>query len=403
MTVALVAPLLSRLPLAEPVAAGRPATDAVRQRVVAVDLLGEVRMPPGGEALGTPLGGLSAITYDAGMDVFFALSDDRGSRAPARFYQLAIAIGDGRLTSGDVTFTGVITLTDPAGEVFSAGAIDPEGLALAPGRTFFISSEGDAGADPPVPPFVNEFGRDGRQLTALPVPQHYLPSPAIGVRNNLAFEPLAVSGDGTYLLTGTENALTQDGPATSLTSGSWSRLLAWDLATRRPTFEHVYPVSPIPAAPNPANGAADNGLVEVVPLDNGGTLLAMERSYAVGVGNTVRLFELRLDGATDVAGTPALVNPDTGEALPFTPVDKRLVADIRSLGVAPDNIEGMALGPTLADGRRTLVLVSDDNFNPLQVTQFIALALRLATVPAGTCFLPLALRDSWWPCDPPCP
>ena len=43
--------------------------------------------------------------------------------------------------------------------------------------------------------------------------------------------------------------------------------------------------------------------------------------------------------------------------------------------VAPDNSEGMALGPELADGRRVLVVVSDNNFNPSQTTQVWALAL----------------------------
>jgi 3-phytase len=41
-----------------------------------------------------------------------------------------------------------------------------------------------------------------------------------------------------------------------------------------------------------------------------------------------------------------------------------------------DNVEGITLGPRLPDGRRTVVLVSDDNFASREVTQFIALAAR---------------------------
>ena len=37
-----------------------------------------------------------------------------------------------------------------------------------------------------------------------------------------------------------------------------------------------------------------------------------------------------------------------------------------------DNLEGMTWGPPLPGGGRSLVLVSDDNFNPAQSTQFIA-------------------------------
>jgi predicted extracellular nuclease len=45
-------------------------------------------------------------------------------------------------------------------------------------------------------------------------------------------------------------------------------------------------------------------------------------------------------------------------------------------GLVPDNLEGMTLGPRLADGRPTLVLISDDNFNPGgQVNQVLVFAL----------------------------
>ncbi|MET7682340.1 esterase-like activity of phytase family protein [Streptomyces sp. NPDC005423] len=44
--------------------------------------------------------------------------------------------------------------------------------------------------------------------------------------------------------------------------------------------------------------------------------------------------------------------------------------------VACDNTEGMTWGPTLRDGERTLVLVSDDNFADDAVTQFVALGIR---------------------------
>ncbi len=40
-----------------------------------------------------------------------------------------------------------------------------------------------------------------------------------------------------------------------------------------------------------------------------------------------------------------------------------------------DNVEGLALGPALPDGRRLLLLQSDDNFSADQVTRLIALAI----------------------------
>ncbi len=370
-------------------------TSAARRHVADVELLGEVRLPSGTTVLGTPLGGLSSITYDSEHAVYYALSDDRGQRAPARFYRLTIDLAGDRIEAGGIAFTGVVSLTNASGQTFDPGSIDPEGLVLAPSGALFLSSEGDASAMPPVAPFVRQFGLDGRQLAELPLPSHYLPdgTGSRGVRNNAAFEPLAASADGKLLLTATENALAQDGPAATLAAGSLSRMVAWDLADRRPSFEIVYPVSPIPIAPNPAGGAADNGLVELVGLsDDLSLLLAMERSYAAGVGTTVRLFEVDRHGATDITGSSTLIDPATGSPIPFVAATKRQVADIGALGARPDNLEGMAFGPPLSDGRQSLILVSDDNFNAQQVTQFVALALRFEAVPErSTIHLPLAI------------
>jgi Esterase-like activity of phytase len=52
-----------------------------------------------------------------------------------------------------------------------------------------------------------------------------------------------------------------------------------------------------------------------------------------------------------------------------------LLLDLDALGITLDNVEGMAIGPDLADGRRTLVLVSDNNFSPAQFTQVLLFAL----------------------------
>ncbi len=43
-----------------------------------------------------------------------------------------------------------------------------------------------------------------------------------------------------------------------------------------------------------------------------------------------------------------------------------------ALGLTLDNLEGLTLGPVLPDGRQTLLIVSDNNFSPTQVTQFLA-------------------------------
>ena len=62
----------------------------------------------------------------------------------------------------------------------------------------------------------------------------------------------------------------------------------------------------------------------------------------------------------------------------FDPVEKALIFEFDDLGIPIYIIEGMTFGPDLPDGRRSLVIVSDNNFSPGQFTQFIVLALDIA-------------------------
>jgi hypothetical protein len=99
-------------------------------------------------------------------------------------------------------------------------------------------------------------------------------------------------------------------------------------------------------------------------------LLALERSYTMGVGNRVRIYRLDLAGASDVADREGL--GDTS----FTAVRKTLMLDLAVLGIPMDNLEGMSWGPLLPNGRRTLILVSDNNFSARQITQLLAFEMR---------------------------
>ncbi len=184
-----------------------------------------------------------------------------------------------------------------------------------------------------------------------------------------------------YLWTGTEAALFQDGPAADVDQESLARVIQYDLRQKRPVHEFVYVVDPVAEAPDPPDAFRVNGLVELLALDDAGTLLALERSFSVGRGNTVRLYEILTQGATDVSGIEDLFDEATGTPVDFDPVQKRLLLDFADLGLTPDNLEGLAFGPPLPDGRLPLIVVSDNNFNPFQVTQFIGLALEIEAVP----------------------
>lgn len=360
--------------------------DGETQTVVGVEFLGEVVVPTGTVFDGTEIGGLSSITYDPARGVYYTLSDDQGNRPtgdPVRYYSVAIDLSDGTLDTGDVEFLAATQLFEERKVPFAPGGLDPEGFALGSEGFIFMSSEGNIFANPIIDPFIRRYNHNGRATADFPIPDHYIPNGVDhGVRFNLSFESLNVTPDGRHLITAGEGALFQDGPASTFTNGSLARILVYDLPSRTPAWEYVYEVAPW-AEPSAIFGV--NGIVEVLPIDNAGTMLVMERSFSVGgvlgggTGNVVVINEASTEGATDVLDIDALY--DGGSPIPLTPLAQRQVFAFDDLGIPIDNIEGMTFGPDLSDGRRSLVIVSDNNFSPAQFTQFIVLALDI--VPAG--------------------
>ena len=356
------------------------------QTVVDVEYLGQALIPTGTMFAGTEIGGLSSITYDAGRGVYHTLSDDQGNRAtgdPVRYYTVAIDLADGTLENGDVTFVDVTQLFESKKEPFAPGGLDPEGFTLGREGFLFMSSEGNILSDPILDPFIRRYNLNGRVTADLPIPGKYIPNGVDwGVRFNLSFESLNVTPDGRTLVTAGEGAIFQDGPASSFTNGSLARLLEYDLRQRVPVAEYVYEVGPW-AEPSAIFGV--NGIVEVLPIDDAGTMLVMERSFSVGgvlgdgTGNYVIINEISTQGATDVLDIDALY--EGGSPISFTPVSQRQIFAFDDLGIPIDNIEGMTFGPPLPDGRQLLIIVSDNNFAPTQFTQFIALALDIAPAP----------------------
>ena len=349
------------------------------------ELIGTINIPTGTQFEDTEIGGLSSITYDSRRGVYYAISDDQGTIDPVRYYTLSIDVSDGQLDPGDITFLDVTTLLDSSGMPYTPTSLDPEGLVLTHEGSLYFSSEGFTARTPPVDPFINRMNLNGRQTRALSIPDEFFPDPEApgtrGVRSNLGFESLNVTPDQQTLVTASEGALAQDGPAANLGQSSFARILQYRFSSGQPGSEYVYVVNPVAETPVPETAFRVNGLVELLPLDNLGTMLALERSFSVGapgLGNTIWLYEIETRDATDVSEYDSLVQPPVD----FEPVTKRLILDVETdLGIEPDNIEGMAFGPALPDGRLPLILVSDNNFAPSQSTQFIVLAVGLESVP----------------------
>lgn len=378
------------------------------QRLQDLQFLGQANFPARSVAVdGKTVGGLSGIRYDAANNRYIANSDDRGNESPEgsrpRFYSLNLNITGGAFSNSDVTFNSATTLLDGSGTPFANFATDLESVALSPdGKSVYISSEGDSGGlsgHSLISPSVYQFDlTTGKQIRQMLAPNQFtanLPGGLnVGIRNNLAFESATLTSDNRRLLTGTENALKQDGPTSASGAFSPSRLLMFDLATGQAGAQYVYNVDPVVVPPTGGNFAI-GGLVEMLTLGPD-SYLAMERSYTVGAPGTgydIKLYQFSLNGATDVSSLSSLAGAS------YVPVQKTLLYDLGTLGIRLDNVEGMTFGPTLADGRRSLVLVADDNFSLAingpgsapQNTQFLVFAASAAPEPGALGLMALGM------------
>lgn len=339
--------------------------------------LGQVEFPNGFLFDNTTVGGLSAISYDPGRQQYYVISDDRSEKNPARFYTVRITFPDNKL--GSVQWVATTSLLDRTGKPFaplSAGSApavippDPEGIAFDQGRQqLYWSSEGERIVmDPDRPmlldPWVRVAGLDGVFRAQFELPAGLTMSARdTGPRKNMTLEGLTLTPSGEHLFAGMEDPGYNDGNLPTPDAGALTRITRFDVATGKPTAQYAYPLDPIPAP----NGEA-NGLSDLVALDDE-NFLTVERSH--GTHNVARIYRTSIAGAENVLGRPSLVDA------PATPMTKNLLADLSAMPQVRnlDNVEGITLGPKLSDGRQSVVLVTDDNFSPTQMTQFYAFAL----------------------------
>jgi hypothetical protein len=336
------------------------------------------------DALGArPIGGLSGVTPGADHDTFLAISDEK---AQPRLLAFALQV-----RAPTLVVSPVRAFVIEADGLEAGGRLAPdfEGVARRADGHWFVSSEGDGDRRPRIAPAILEFDASNRFLRTLPLPDRFRPtrrgSLVSGTRPNQAFESLAMSADGERLFTATEGALVQDGPSPSFGRAGLARLLELVRSgdSYRPGREFAYPLDPIQAPEGYLDPRGDNGLVELAHL-GGDTLLAMERSFVLEQAagrrsaTSIRLFRVDLDGADDVSRVRSLARRADVRVL-----SKTLVLDLASLAAelpdgltGLDNFEGLCLGPTLADGSRSLLLVSDDNFSASQVTAFVLLRMK---------------------------
>ena len=351
---------------------GMTACTAQSQSTERLEPLGEVVIPYNYLFKYTPIGGLSGLTYERATDTFYVISDDRSELAGARFYSFQLQLNEeGKLDSSGVKWKDMAFLKTPSGDRYKQGTIDPEGVSVTPDSLIYVTSEG--GRATGAPPFINAYHKDGTFVKSMTVPTTFWPDDARdrstqGIRTNLAFESLTLTPDGQTLYVATENALIQDGPAADTASSSPARIIAYDVASGEVLHEYCYDVNKVFLNGEERGPFAVNGLSDLQAIDNSGHLLALDRNYVQDQGNRIGLYDVRLQGATDIKGISDMRESKAA----IKPVKKQLIADLSDFGIIIDNFEGLTFGPELPGGGRLLVIVSDNNFSDTQQTVFTA-------------------------------
>ncbi|MFC8665733.1 esterase-like activity of phytase family protein [Streptomyces sp. NPDC057199] len=293
--------------------------------------------------------GLDKTTYEGTfVGNFSALAVDRDGGIAAVSDRSALFTLDRRTLRP----ASVVPLADETG-----AALDSEGLAVDRDGTRLIASETE--------PSVRRYARDGRILDRLPVPDALKVAPAGRATTNQTFEGLTFLPGRHTLLAGMEGSLAGD------TTGI-VRFQTWERQRGHFALDAQY------------GYRTDTGLnVSETTATPDGRLLVLERGFTAGVGNTVRLYLADLRRATNTSGIDNLTG-QSGVRL----ARKTLLADLvncPSLGAQAkqpqpnpllDNIEGLAVTGG-GHGRLNLLLVSDDNQNPVQITRFYSLRVRL--------------------------
>lgn len=322
----------------------------------------------------TQVGGLSGIDYDAASDTYYLICDDRSALQSARYYTASIRLVDSKIDT--VIFLDKVDLLAENGKTYPSArearnrTIDPEGIRYNPKtREVVWLSEGErivnakdtALVDPEI--LISRSGRfAGRYLTPDGVAMRLR---EFGARQNGSFEALTFADQFRSLWVALEEPLYQDGPRADVEDQpAYCRFFRYNATTRDLLAQYAYDLDPVAYAPLHPSAFRVNGITDILDAGNE-RLLVLERSFSTGrLPCTVKIFLAEPSTGTEVSQLASLKGDTQVKHM-----SKQLLLNMDVLGVHVDNIEGITWGPTLPSGHRTLLLVTDNNFQSFQKTQ----------------------------------
>lgn len=323
----------------------------------------------------TTIGGLSGIDYNPQKNEYYFISDDRSQINPARFYKADIAINNDRIDS--VIFLKTVFLKNAAHDFYPNmkedpfHTPDPEALRFdSRNQTFIWSSEGERNVNSVKAilenPAVTQVDSYGNFLDTFELPSQLLMTAKdFGPRQNGVFEGLTFADNSLFV--SVEEPLLQDGPrAGTGDSTGIVRFIKWDIDIKKPVKQYAYKIDPVAYPPFVPSAFKVNGISDILYAGEN-KFLVVERSYSTGrLSCTIKVFLADISNADDVSNIPSLKNQDTVKM-----ISKKLLLNMDDVGIFIDNIEGVTFGPVLSNGKRSLLFIADNNFNPLEKTQVL--------------------------------
>lgn len=367
-------------------------------------------------------GFFSDLYYDRHENVYYGLGD-RGPGGGVieyntRVQKFSLTVNPNTGAISDFTLLETILFETADGNNFNGFSptingplglsFDPEGFAVAPNGNFYVSDE--------YGPSIYEFSANGKFVRALTIPENLKPKDSNGNVNystadegevvtgrvkNRGFEGMTLSPDGKQLYALLQDPLTEEGQSPSgQANGRFSRnlrLIEFDTTTGASTAQYIYQLESLDSINERIPGTTDDfnpnaqgrniGISAIVALNNEEFLVLERDNRGFGVEDptatgrptgTKRVYKINLAEATDVSSIsltginelPPAVKPVQKSVEPFFD----FAAALQAAGqVIPEKLEGLTIGPQLADGSYGILLGTDNDFSITQTgsgTQF---------------------------------
>jgi hypothetical protein len=355
------------------------------------------------------LGFFSDLFYDRKTGYWYALSD-RGPGGglveyATRVQRMRIPVNRHTGVVGTPVIDRTILFKDADGQPFNGLnpgllnddksilglSFDPEGIVVGRGGHLFVADE--------YGPSLYEFSPRGRFLRAFEIPDDLQPTQSDGTRNyvdgrdgltpitsgrqdNRGFEGLAINPAGTKLYGVLQDPLVNEGSNNDGRRSRNTRLVEFDIASGQSTAQYIYQLESRTTLNNLTPDTADDfsatsqgrniGLSAIVAINDIDFLVLERDNRGLGIELTPtplhkRIYRISLHGATDVQHL-SLANSDD---LPsgVIPVSKEPFIDVLAQLTGqsvPEKLEGLAIGPRLADGSYAILLGTDNDYSVTQ-------------------------------------